>query len=200
MGLLDGPSRAHGGCGLSRPCHGCFVECGVGVGGNHHAWHPNCWPGLHNKRKCWWRKLRDWNNILDIYCRAWFVQYSHIRVHVGTYWAEDTYGGDTPLCAIFNVNPATPTTTVSCLTSTLDVGSMTTCTGTVSGSAFGPSSLTGDMVSWSDAGSVSFSSASCTLSGSSCSVTVTGTGAGSASVKVPFRGIQIINRAQAPSP
>ncbi|MGA2628381.1 MAG: hypothetical protein ABSF63_15120 [Candidatus Bathyarchaeia archaeon] len=107
--------------------------------------------------------------------------------HAGSYSAG-AGEEDMPLCVDFTVNPATPTTSVSCLVSTLDVGSMTTCTATVSGAAFGASTVDGDTISWSDAGSVSFSSASCTLSGSSCSVTVTGTAAGSATVTWSFSG------------
>lgn len=106
-------------------------------------------------------------------------------LHAGQYSAATAAEG---CLNSFTVVAATTGTTVTCGASTLNVGSMMTCTATVSDSAFGSTSVTGDTISWSDAGSVSFSSASCTLSGSSCSVTVTGTGAGSASVKGAFSG------------
>ena len=76
-------------------------------------------------------------------------------------------------------------TSIACLSSTLDVEASTTCTATVSAAYDGISSET---VSWSDAGSVSFSSNTCTISGTSCSVMVTGTGAGAASVKASYAG------------
>lgn len=112
-------------------------------------------------------------------------------LHAGTYYFF--HDGDPTDClgsgsGGFTVQQASPTTTVTCLASTLNVGSQTTCTATVSGSAFGPSTVDGDTVSWSDAGSVSFSSPTCTMSGGSCSVTVTGTGAGSATVTGSFSG------------
>lgn len=111
-------------------------------------------------------------------------------LHSGSYFfGSIALGG----CDGFFVSQASPIVTVTCGAFTLNVGSSTTCTASVSGAAFSP--LTGtdylgnlETVSWSDAGSVSFSSPTCTLSGSACSVTVTGMGAGSASVKGSYSG------------
>lgn len=118
-------------------------------------------------------------------------------LHAGTYYF--LHLGDSTGCtgsgsSGFTVQPASPTTTVTCLTSTLDVGGSTTCTATVSNAACFPTGNCGtplpttESVSWSDSGSVSFSSPTCTLSGTSCSVTVTGTSAGPASVKGSYSG------------
>src|SRR5208282_398400 len=82
--------------------------------------------------------------------------------------------------ASFTVPSATTTTSVNCGSSAINVGSSTTCTATASGAS---GTISGEVISWSDAGSVSFSSSTCSLSGTSCSVTVTGAGVGSASVK-----------------
>jgi len=113
-------------------------------------------------------------------------------LHAGTYGFLHSY--DT--CDTFSVTNASPTTTVTCLASTLNVGQMTTCIASLSNPAcfspatcLGPSTSVPETVSWSDAGSVSFSSSTCTIStGTSCSVTVTGTGAGAASVKGSYAG------------
>ncbi|MGP8069959.1 MAG: Ig-like domain-containing protein [Candidatus Bathyarchaeia archaeon] len=79
---------------------------------------------------------------------------------------------------------ATTSTSVVCSSSTIDVGSTSSCTATVSG-AF--TSISGETISWSGA-NLYFSSSTCNLSGTSCSVTVTGTPPGSDSVSASYPG------------
>ena len=86
---------------------------------------------------------------------------------------------------------ATTSTVVTCTpSSTIDVGSSTTCAATVTGQS---GSITGETVTWSQSagsGAVSFSSTTCNLAGSpeTCSVTVTGVTAGSATVHASYPG------------
>jgi len=117
-----------------------------------------------------------------------------LTLHAGQYSAS---GFTTPNgCVPITVTKATPTTSVACLASTLSVGQMTTCTASLSNPGCfspvickGPSTSVPETVSWSDAGSVSFSSPTCTITtGTSCSVTVTGTGVGPASVNGAYAG------------
>jgi hypothetical protein len=80
---------------------------------------------------------------------------------------------------------------VGCGSSTIDVGSSTTCTATVSGaSAYG--SISGEKVTWSQTGgtgSVTFPSGdACLLSSTSCYITVTGSTFGSVTVQASYPG------------
>jgi hypothetical protein len=81
------------------------------------------------------------------------------------------------------------TTTLNCDPSTIDVGSSSSCTATVSGAS---GSISGEMISWSQSGgtgSVTFpSGSSCALSGTSCSITVMGAGVGGATVQASYPG------------
>jgi len=100
-------------------------------------------------------------------------------------WSWPTSASEA-LVAVPLIPAAATVTSVNCLASMLNVGSSTTCTATVSGTS---GTILGEIISWSDAGSVSFSpSNTCLLSGTSCSITVTGTGVGSASVKASYPG------------
>jgi sugar lactone lactonase YvrE len=85
----------------------------------------------------------------------------------------------------------TTSTSIACSTSTtIDVGSSTTCTATVTG-VTGP--VAGEGIAWSStggAGRVSFSPATCSLSGSpaACSVIVKGAAAGGVTVQAAYPG------------
>jgi phosphate transport system substrate-binding protein len=81
---------------------------------------------------------------------------------------------------------ATTATTVSCIYSSLTVGSTTTCTAAVGGQTPTPTGT----VAWTStgAGSVAFTPTTCTLSSGSCSVTAQGTVIGSVTITATYSG------------
>jgi len=114
------------------------------------------------------------------------------RMPVGSYSARSRVFstgiiGGSSACVDFTVDSAT-STSVNCSSSTLAVGSSTTCTATVTNAY---DAISGETINWSlfaGPGSVTFSANSCTISGTSCSVTVTGGTAGSATVQASYPG------------
>jgi hypothetical protein len=82
---------------------------------------------------------------------------------------------------------ATTTTTVNCSPSTIDVGSSSSCTATVTGAT---GTISGETISWSQSGgtgSVSFPSGpTCSLSGASCSITVNGATVGNPTIQASY--------------
>lgn len=84
-------------------------------------------------------------------------------------------GANDPFNLIVQPAAVTTTTSVNCSPSSINVGSSSSCTATVSGAS---GSINGETISWTQSGgtgSVTFPSGNtCTLSGTSCSVTVTG--------------------------
>jgi hypothetical protein len=100
-------------------------------------------------------------------------------------------GGVMPSASFGPLTGITATAVACSPSTTVDVGSSTTCTATVTGES-GP--ITGETITWSQTGgtgSVSFSPATtCSLAGSpeSCSVSVTGATAGSATIQASYPG------------
>ena len=101
--------------------------------------------------------------------------------HSGNLWVGD----DCYSRVLEYAGPSTTTTSVSCIPSSVAVGSSSECTATVSGGS-GPTGL----ASWTanPPASVSFSSSTCTLTSGSCAVTVTGLSASTASITATYNG------------
>jgi hypothetical protein len=114
----------------------------------------------------------------------------------GTYSWEAVYSGGpnnrgaTSPCeklTVLSVTTPASHTTITCTKSSFAVGTMMTCTATVTGSY---PSHTGT-ITWSKAsgtGGVTFSSKTCTLSSGKCSVTIKATVRGSVTVKATYSG------------
>ena len=113
-------------------------------------------------------------------------------VTTGTVTLNAAYGGDSnnqgsSRTTKISVGKAATVTMVSCTPSSLGLGSVVTCTATVSGIY---SSHTGT-VTWSKvsgSGRIVFSSMTCLLSSGSCPVTITTTAAGSVKIKAAYGG------------
>jgi subtilase family serine protease len=116
--------------------------------------------------------------------------------NAGTVSITAAYGGDTnnvkstSKSATLTVKQTKPTISLSCTPSSVGVGSSTTCTATLV-SYYG--SVAGETISWTKIkGSVTFPSATCTLSsrqsGMTCSVAVTGESKGSATIQASYIG------------
>jgi hypothetical protein len=112
---------------------------------------------------------------------------------------QATYGGDPDNTASsgttkLTIKQAKTSLSVSCVPSSMAVGSNATCTATLTGHA---GSVAGESVSWSQSvgpGKVSFTSSSSTTcalpAGGICSVTLTGTSEGSATIEAVYSGDQ----------
>jgi hypothetical protein len=110
----------------------------------------------------------------------------------GTVTVQAAYGGDSNDTVSSNtteltVRPARTSLSVSCTSSSVVVGSSTSCTATLMGYV---GSVAGETVTWSQtgAGSASLNSTTCTLSQGTCSVTMTGTTTGKVALHAAYSG------------
>ena len=110
----------------------------------------------------------------------------------GTVTAQAAYGGDSNNMVSSNtteltIRPARTSLSVSCTSSSVPVGSFTSCTSTLRGYV---GSVAGETVTWSQTGtgSVSLASTTCTLSLWTCSVTMTGFTSGHVTIAATYTG------------
>ncbi len=108
------------------------------------------------------------------------------------YAGDPNNAGSSSNAAKLTIKPAKTSLSLSCPSSSVVVGSSTSCTATLTGYA---GSVAGETITWSQSagsGKVSFSSSSstiCTLSaGGTCSVTLTGAREGSVTLKAVYGG------------
>jgi Big-like domain-containing protein/beta-propeller repeat-containing protein len=121
------------------------------------------------------------------------VTYTPAAVGTGTHTITATYSGDAAHASSSGSTTVTVTkrstsTTVSCVPSTVSVGSPTVCTATVKDTDTGISSTPTGTVSFASSGPGTFVGSPCTLAAGQCSVTYTPSAAGTHTITATYSG------------